>query len=118
MTATDSHRSKSFAGQSGEPRRHHDVGGLPAGPVDTSTHDLDEWEKRTDALVYLLSGRKAIRVDELRRAIESLGPAEYADATYYHRWLHALTRLLLEKGVLTVSGLGQELARLNSHDGE
>ncbi|MCX5986023.1 MAG: nitrile hydratase subunit beta [Chloroflexi bacterium] len=115
MTAADSHRDKPFPTQSGEPRRHHDVGGLPAGPVDTSTHALDEWEQRTDALVYLLSARKAIRVDELRRAIESLGPAEYADATYYHRWLHGLTRLLLEKGVLTVSGLALELARLNSH---
>ena len=118
MTAAESRRAGTFATKSGEPRRHHDVGGLAAGPVDTSTHDLDEWEKRTDALVYLLSARKAIRVDELRRAIESLGPAEYADATYYHRWLHALTRLLLEKGVLTVSGLANELARLNAHDRE
>ncbi len=118
MTATDSHQEKPFPGQPGEPRRHHDVGGLPAGPVDTSTHDLDAWEQRTDAMVYLLSARKAIRVDELRRAIESLGPAEYADATYYHRWLHGLTRLLLEKGILTVAGLAQELTRLNSNDRE
>lgn len=118
MTAADSERDGTFPAQFSEPRRHHDVGGLAAGPVDTSTHDLDAWEKRTDALVYLLSARKAIRVDELRRAIESLGPAEYADATYYHRWLHALTRLLLEKGVLTVSGLANELARLNAHDRE
>ena len=93
-----------------EPRRHHDLGGLAAGPVDREAHDLAPWEARTDALVYLLIARRAIRTDELRREIESLGPDEYRAAGYYHRWLHALVRLLLEKGGVTVAGLAGALA--------
>jgi hypothetical protein len=57
--------------------RVHDRGGWPdAGPINKSEHDLSMWEKRTDALLVLLSSpaKKIIRVDELRRAIESLPP--------------------------------------------
>ena len=55
-------------------RRHHDMGGLPAGPVDQDQHDKSPWEKRVDALMRLLSDeqRRLLRVDELRRAIEDL----------------------------------------------
>jgi hypothetical protein len=92
-----------------EPRRHHDLGGLNAGPVDRNVHALEPWEARTDALVYLLLSRGAFKTDELRREIESLGPDEYRDAGYYHRWLHGTVRLLLEKGVISVAGLATAL---------
>ena len=57
-------------------RRHHDMGGQAAGPVDTAERDYAPWEKRVDAIVRLMSDKKLrlIRVDELRRGIEDLGP--------------------------------------------
>ena len=82
----------------------HDRGGWPdAGPIDKADHELSFWEKRTDALLVLLGSpdKHAIRVDELRRAIESLPPNAYETMTYYERWLTAIETLLIEKGVLT-----------------
>ena len=32
-------------------RSHHDMGGQPAGPVDTAEHHNALWEKRVDALL-------------------------------------------------------------------
>jgi hypothetical protein len=83
--------------------RIHDRGGWPdAGPVNKAEHDLSMWEKRTDALLALLSrAKQMIRVDELRRAIESLPPDAYEKLTYYERWISAIEALLIEKGVLT-----------------
>ena len=84
--------------------RVHDRGGWPgAGPIDRAEHELSWWEKRTDALMRLMwtPERRFIRVDEMRRAIESMEPGEYEKASYYERWLHALETLLIEKGVLT-----------------
>ena len=54
-------------------RRHHDMGGLDAGPVDRDEHGKAPWEKRVDALLVLLGQRKIVCVDELRRGIEELG---------------------------------------------
>ena len=62
----------------------HDRGGRPhAGVIDRTEHDYTIWEKRTDALVGLLGSRHLIRTDELRRAIESLPPAQYETLSYY-----------------------------------
>ncbi|MBI3625569.1 MAG: nitrile hydratase subunit beta [Candidatus Rokubacteria bacterium] len=84
--------------------RVHDRGGWPgAGPINRAEHELSWWEKRTDALMRLMwtPERRVIRVDEMRRAIESMEPGQYEKASYYERWLHALETLLIEKGVLT-----------------
>ncbi len=50
-------------------RRHHDMGGLEAGPVERAEHDYAPWEKRVDAILRLLSdGKRRIpATDELRR---------------------------------------------------
>src|ERR1044071_1904185 len=80
----------------------HDRGGRPdAGPINKAEHDLSMWEKRTDALGMLLSSPKThlIRVDELRRAIESLPPDAYEKMSYYERWISSIETLLIEKGV-------------------
>ena len=56
-------------------RGYHDIGGLPAGPIDRCEHDKALWEKRVHALLVLLArpDREVMNVDELRRGIESLG---------------------------------------------
>jgi len=84
--------------------RIHDRGGWPAaGQINKTEHDLSMWEKRTDALVMLLASptKRVLRVDELRRAIESLTPDAYEKLSYYERWITAVEALLIEKGVLT-----------------
>ncbi len=94
----------------------HDMGGLPAGPVERSEHDYALWEKRVDALLVLLSdqNRKILRVDELRRGIEQLGEAAYEDMTYYERWIASITGNLLEKGVITTDELGRKMAEVEA----
>lgn len=91
----------------------HDRGGWPgAGPINQAGHDLSMWEKRTDALLVLLSGpvKQLIRVDELRRAIESLPSDAYEKLSYYERWITAIEALLVEKGVLTKDEIDQKAA--------
>jgi Nitrile hydratase beta subunit len=99
-------------------RRHHDMGGLPAGPVDPfgagAEHDYAPWEKRVDAILRLLadSRRRLITTDELRRGIEELGPGAYDEMSYYERWIASITNNLIEKGVITVDELGRRMAEV------
>ena len=92
-------------------RRHHDMGGLGAGSVEQSEHDYAPWEKRVDAIMRLLSGKKlaVITVDELRRGIEDLGPGVYDELSYYERWISSITNILIEKGVISVDELGRRM---------
>lgn len=91
-------------------RRHHDMGGQPSGPVERSQHDYAPWEKRVDAIVRLLSTRRMITVDEMRRGIEEIGPGAYDEMSYYERWITSVSNLMLEKGVVTVDDLGRKMA--------
>ena len=80
-----------------EARRHHDMGGLEAGPVDHDEHDKVPWEKRVDALMVLLGQRRVVGVDELRRGIEELGADAYDRYSYYERWMASMTNILLKR---------------------
>lgn len=97
-------------------RRHHDMGGVPAGPVLRAEHDYAAWEKRVDAILRLLAGPelRILTVDELRRGIEELGPGAYDHMTYYQRWIASITENLIEKGVLTVDELGRRMAQVEA----
>jgi hypothetical protein len=99
-------------------RGYHDIGGLPAGPIDRCEHDKALWEKRVHALIVLLSrrDREIMNVDELRRGIESLGSAEYDQLSYYERWIRSITSILLQKGVLTADELGRKLAEIERRE--
>jgi len=102
-------------------RRHHDMGGLDAGPVERTEHDYAPWEKRVDAILRLLSspGRAVLQIDELRRGIEDLGPGAYDELSYYERWIASISNLLIEKGVLTVDELGRKMAEVEArHEAE
>lgn len=88
-----------------EHRATHDLGGVEpfaSQPIDRTEHELTQFDKSVDALVGLLSRlpQRIIRVDELRRAIEALPPAQYHGLAYYEKWLQAVHDLLLEKDVL------------------
>ena len=91
-------------------RAMHDLGGLPAGPVERDEHDPSHAERRVDALMVLLRARGLFNVDEMRRTIESLPPEIYQRHDYYERWLYTIERLLIEKGVLTAREIEDRLA--------
>ncbi len=97
-------------------RSHHDLGGLPGGPLDLSEHVYAPWEKRTHALVLLLAERGVMTVDELRRGIEALGSAEYDRLGYYERWITSITQNLLQKGLFTTDELGRKLAEIEARE--
>ena len=90
-------------------RAMHDLGGLPAGPVERDEHDPSLAERRVDALMMLLMGHGVFNVDEMRRTIESLPPDIYERHDYYERWLLTIERLLIEKGVLTAEEIEARL---------
>ena len=91
-------------------RRHHDVGGASAGPVDRHEHDQAPWEKQVDAILRLLLAKRILTPDELRRGIEELGPGAYDQLDYFERWIASISNLLLEKGLLQVRELGAAVA--------
>ena len=97
-------------------RRHHDMGGLDAGPVEPTEHDYLPWEKKVDALVRLAGGaeNKMIVMDELRRSIEDLGPGAYDEMGYYERWISAFTNLMIEKGFISVDELGRKMEEVGA----
>ena len=102
-----------------ENRRHHDMGGLPAGPVENEDHEPDLWEKRVDALMVCLGtsapdGKRLITVDEIRRAIEDLPPDAYDTMGYYERWVHSLSIILSERGVFSRDELEAKLAEVKA----
>jgi Nitrile hydratase beta subunit len=77
----------------------HDMGGEPAGPIDRSVHEPEDWERLADATSIALGKRGIYTTDQHRRAIEGL--PNYRDLAYYERWASATERLLVEKGILT-----------------
>ncbi len=93
-------------------RGHHDMGGLPAGPVERTEHDYADWERRVDAMAVLLNSR--ITVDERRRNIESLPPEDYDAMSYYERWVVALGQALIQRGILTTEELGRKMEEVCS----
>ncbi len=93
--------------------RINDVGGMQGFPA--IEREIDEpafhadWEAHVFAINRALLRRGMYNLDEFRDAIERMDVGDYLAASYYERWLHAITTLLAEKGVLT----DQELAGLD-----
>ncbi|MEQ9640459.1 MAG: nitrile hydratase subunit beta [Alphaproteobacteria bacterium] len=100
-----------------EQPRHHDMGGRRDGEIERAEHVYDPWEKRVDAMLRLLSSedRRLIRVDELRRGIESLPADAYDAMTYYERWVSSIVYILTEKGVVTQEEMRDRIAELKAN---
>jgi len=92
-------------------RMHHDMGGLPAGPVQRTEHDYAEWERRVDALSVLM-GERGVTVDQRRRNIETLPPEDYDRMSYYERWIVSLTESLIQQGIITTAELARKLVEV------
>lgn len=95
-------------------RPHHDMGGLPAGPVRPAEHEYEEWERRVDALSVVLGQATPIRVDERRLAIESLPPETYDSLSYYEKWIMSMAQTLVARGLLTTEELARKMAQVDA----
>ena len=102
-------------------RGHHDMGGLPAGPVERTEHDYADWERRVDALMILLSGihggTKRMTVDELRKNVEAIAPEAYDRMSYYERWVTSITHTMIQRGVITTQELGRKMEEVRKREG-
>ncbi len=85
--------------------RIHDVGGMQGfGAVEQEADEPPfhaDWEAHVFALNRALIGRSVYNLDEFRDAIERMPPQQYLASSYYEKWFHAITTLLVEKGVLS-----------------
>jgi nitrile hydratase subunit beta len=83
----------------------HDLGGMQGfGRVEREENEPvfhARWEAEVLAMMRAGGGRGVYTLDEFRHAIERMRPADYLAATYYEKWLDGITRLFVEKGVVT-----------------
>ena len=100
----------------------HDMGGMHGfGPVrreEGASPFHASWEGRVFAMMTALTrGRHAFNLDEMRRAVESIPPAQYLASVYYELRLAALRILLVEKGLVTASEIDAVLHKFGQEPG-
>jgi len=87
--------------------RINDVGGMQGFAAIVQEPDEppfhSDWEAHVFAMNRALIGRGVYNLDEFRDAVERMPPAQYLAASYYEKWFHAVTTLLVEKGVLSAA---------------
>lgn len=88
----------------------HDVGGDESAygslaPAINNADKLADWELRCHSLLAVLAVKKLVSTDGLRRAIESLTPAQHSSWTYYEKWSAGMTILLQEQGIISPEDL-------------
>lgn len=85
--------------------RINDVGGMQGfGPIEQGSDEPPfhaDWEAHVFAINRALIGNDVYNLDEFRDAIERMPPPDYLAFSYYEKWFHAITTLLVDKRVLT-----------------
>jgi nitrile hydratase len=83
----------------------HDLGGMHGfGPVEREANEPPfhaPWEAAVVAISNAVRGKGLINIDEFRHGIERMDPAHYLNSSYFEHWLDGITRLMIEKGVVT-----------------
>ncbi len=90
-----------------------DIGGEPAGAVDTNDHGMKHWERQANALRSVVQMQKITCTDELRRAAEDLG-SRYQDMQYFEITTCALRTVLIEKGLISEPELAAKMAEIRT----
>ena len=89
--------------------RVNDVGGMEGFPPPVQEVGEppfhEDWEAHVFAINRALIGRGIYNLDEFRDAVERMPPPQYLAASYYERWFHAVTTLLVERGIVTAAEL-------------
>jgi len=98
-------------------RKQNDIGGLAlGGEIDRGEHRLTLSERRIDAMMNLLFApdRRIFNIDEMRNAIENLPAELYERYNYYERWMLAMEKLLLNKGILSADEIAAKTAEVRA----
>lgn len=95
-------------------RLPNDIGGLPAGPIDRSEHELQRFSQGCHALADVLDFHKIINTEEKRRGVEALGAEMIGRLSYYERWIAAFANILFQKGILTPGELARKMAEVEA----
>ncbi len=90
-----------------------DIGGDPAGAVDTHDHGMKHWERQANAFRSVVQMAKLTCTDELRRAAEDLGE-RYKDMQYFEITTSAMRTVLLEKGVINEAELNAKMTEIRA----
>lgn len=98
-------------------RGTHDVGGLPAGPIQRRDHVEEDWEIRLNSMLNLLRAPHIdkITIDEVRRNVETLGIEGHHRIGYLNRHLFATTSTLIQRGVISITELADAMEKLPDH---
>ena len=82
-----------------------DLGGVQGyGPVVDDANEGNyhaDWEPRVMGMVVALGACGQWNIDQSRYARESMSPAEYVTSPYYKIWMEGVSKLLLERGMIT-----------------
>lgn len=102
-----------MSAEAGE-RGYHDLGGLPAGPIDRREREPLFWEKQCAAIRVLLGhpSRNLVPLEELRDTFETFGRELYDRLGFFERMLESQIRILIAKGVIARAELEAKAAEI------
>ena len=91
----------------------HDLGGMDGiGPIVREHNEPvfhSDWERKVFGMFILTIVGGLFNDDEFRQSRESLEPVKYLEYSYYHQWLIAVQRLLVEKGILKMDEIEKRI---------
>ena len=94
----------------------HDLGGMHGfGPVEREVNEPvfhAPWEAEMVAISNAVraGGRAVMNIDEFRHGIERMDPAHYLASSYFEHWFDGISRVLIEKGVISAEELEKRTA--------
>ena len=92
----------------------HDLGGMHGfGRVEPEANEPvfhEAWEAVVYAIMRASLGTGLYNLDEFRHGVERLDPAHYLRSGYYEHWLDGITRVLVEKVVVSSEELAARTA--------
>jgi len=99
----------------------HDLGGKTGlGPIHPKRAEPvfhHEWERRAFAITVACGFLGKWNLDQARYARERMPDQDYLAASYYEKWIHGLTTLLVEEGLLTDDEISQRILKISARDG-
>jgi hypothetical protein len=97
-------------------RLPNDIGGISAGPIQRTDHELEPWEKRCHALADVIDFHKILNTEEKRKGVEALGSEIVGRLSYYERWIVAFSNILFQKRILTPRELAEKMDEVAARD--
>ncbi|MGE3449116.1 MAG: nitrile hydratase subunit beta [Microbacteriaceae bacterium] len=100
----------------------HDLGGMHGfGPVEPEKNEPpfhDDWEAVMVAIQNAVCREDSgvMNIDEFRHGIERMDPVYYLGSSYFEHWMDGITRVLLEKDVISLEEIDSRTAFFQEHE--